>query len=156
VENPDEEIAALDNFVPSNTAIVDKRFESMLSEFKDARDPGAKISLREYAPNKLTYDAIGLKESQLAIFSEIYYPYGWKAFIDGVEVPHFQANYVLRGMVIPKGDHTIVFTFEPESYITGTKISYAGSILLILLVLGALGWELKRSMKRKEQVTGNK
>lgn len=150
VENADAEIKALDNFIPANTAIVDKRFESLLADFKDARDPESKIVLREYAPNKLTYDAIGLKENQLAVFSEIYYPYGWKATIDGQEIPHFRANYVLRAMVIPKGDHTIVFTFEPESYITGTKLSYASSILLFVIVLGALGWELRKKMKAKK------
>lgn len=150
VENADAEIKALDNFIPANTAIVDKRFENLLTEFKETRDPGSKILLREYAPNKLTYDAIGLKESQLAVFSEIYYPYGWKAFIDGQEVPHFRANYVLRGLVIPKGDHTIVFTFAPESYTIGTKVSYAGSILLILLVLAALGWELRTYLKKEK------
>lgn len=150
VDNADAEIKALDNFIPANTAIVDKRFESMLADFKEARDPGSKIVLRDYAPNKLTYDAIGLKENQLAVFSEIYYPHGWKAFIDGQEVPHFRANYVLRAMVIPKGDHTIVFTFEPESYILGTKLSYASSILLFVIVLGALGWELRKKMKAKK------
>lgn len=150
VQNADEEIKALDNFIPANTAIVDKRFESQLGDFKEARNPESKIVLREYAPNKLTYDAVGLKEKQLAVFSEIYYPYGWKAFIDGKEAPYFRANYVLRAMVIPEGDHTIVFSFEPESYVTGTKISYMGSAILLLLVLAGIGWEIRKKLKAKK------
>ncbi len=153
VENPDEEIKALENFIPANTAIVDKRFESMLTDFKENRDPDSKIVLREYSPNKLTYDAVGLKESQLAVFSEIYYPYGWTATVDGQETPIFRTNYVLRGMVIPKGDHTIVFTFAPESYMTGTKISYAGSLVLIVLVLVALFFEFRKKLRKTPENT---
>jgi hypothetical protein len=156
VDNADEEIKALNNFNPSNTVIVDKRFESMLGDFKEARDPESKIVLREYAPNKLTYDAIGLKENQLAVFSEIYYPHGWKVTIDGQEAPYFRANYVLRAMVIPKGNHTIVFSFEPRSYILGTRLSYAGSIILILLVLAAFGWELRNQLRKRKNALPEK
>ena len=75
----------------------------------------------------------------MAIFSEIYYKYGWKASIDGNPAEHFRANYVLRGMTLPAGSHTVTFSFEPESYRTGNKVSLAGSILLlVLLVLAAV------------------
>lgn len=152
VENADAEIKALNNFIPSTTVIVDKRFEEQIANFKETRDPASKITLREYQPNQLTYDAVGLKEAQIAVFSEIYYSKGWKVFIDGKESQYFRANYVLRAMMVPAGDHTIVFKFEPESYFLGNKISLAGSILLIILVVGAFAWEIRRSFFFKKDL----
>jgi uncharacterized membrane protein YfhO len=73
---------------------------------------------------------------QLAVFSEIYYPKGWKSFIDGKETAHVQADYVLRAMVIPSGKHEIEFKFEPQSYYLGNKVSMASSILLLLAIGG--------------------
>ena len=149
VNNADEEIAALNQFDPRNTAVVDKRFADQVSGFKGARDSASRIVLREYEPNKLTYDVSGLKEPQLAVFSEIYYDKGWKAFVDGKEAPYFRANYALRAMMIPAGNHTVVFSFEPKSYYTGTTLSYFGSLLVILVVLAALTWEYLRWKKKK-------
>jgi uncharacterized membrane protein YfhO len=86
----------------------------------------------------------------MAVFSEIYYPVGWKVTIDGKPAEHFRANYVLRAMVIPGGEHTIVFSFEPSSYYTGEKISFASSLIFVLLLLGVVSWEVKRSLTKKE------
>ncbi|HOY31322.1 MAG TPA: YfhO family protein [Bacteroidales bacterium] len=147
VENPDEEIKALDNFIPSNTAIVDKRFEKEAGAFSGGKQAGASILLTDYKPNHLTYEAKDLTNSQLAVFSEIYYDKGWKAYIDGTEAPYFRADYVLRAMVIPAGNHKIEFKFEPKSYVTGEKISLAGSVLLVLLVAGALFFEYRKKKK---------
>jgi len=80
---------------------------------------------------------------QLAVFSEIYYPKGWKAFIDGKETPHIQADYVLRAMVIPAGKHQVEFKFEPASYFVGNKVSLASSILLLLAIGGYLVYIFK-------------
>jgi uncharacterized membrane protein YfhO len=151
VNDADEEIKALDNFVPATTAIIDKKFENQLADFKGEVSPKSKITLTSYAPNKLMYDATGLKAPQLAVFSEIYYDKGWDAYIDGKESPYLRANYVLRSMVIPAGDHKIEFRFEPRSYFTGNTISLIGSITLLIIVLGALGWELYKYFGKKEE-----
>jgi uncharacterized membrane protein YfhO len=75
-------------------------------------------------------------EEKLVVFSEIYYPAGWKSYIDGKESSYFRTNYVLRGMVVPAGTHEIKFSFKPSSYIIGNKISMASSVLLILIIAG--------------------
>lgn len=139
VNNADEEINALENFVPAETAIVDKRFESMVRNHLPGKDSTATITLTSYAPNHLVYKSVASKE-QVAVFSEIYYSKGWNAFIDGQKAPYFRANYILRAMIIPAGQHTIDFKFEPTVYKTGEKISFASSLALVLLALGMIGF----------------
>ena len=78
------------------------------------------------------------KTDQLAVFSEIYYPKGWIATIDGKESPYVNADYVLRAMVIPAGKHTVEFNFKPAVYVVGEKISLAGSILVLLICFGGI------------------
>jgi len=146
VNNADEEINALNNFVPSETAIYDKRFESQLKGHIINKDSTATISLTEYKPNHLTYKSETSRE-QLAVFSEIYYDKGWNAYIDGKQTPYFRANYILRAMIVPAGKHTIEFKFEPKVYITGEKIAYASSILLVLLAAGTIGFMVSRKSK---------
>lgn len=142
VNNADEEVTSLDKFDPKVTAIVNKRFEPMLGSFKTGLGEG-EIKLTEYQPNYLKYEATVNGGSQLAVFSEIYYPKGWKSFVDGKQTDHVQANFVLRAMVIPEGKHQIEFKFEPESYFMGNKVSLASSILLLLAVAGYLVYVLK-------------
>jgi hypothetical protein len=113
VANADSEIAALKNFDPSITAVVDKRFESSVSTYKNAKDTASSISLTAYQPNNLVYESKTSKD-QLAVFSEIYYDKGWNAYIDGKLTPYFRTNYVLRGMVVPAGSHKIEWKFEPS------------------------------------------
>jgi hypothetical protein len=146
VDNADQEIDALTAFDPSKTAVVDKRFSEMLSGFAFAPDSTASIKLNSYEPNRLTYISEARTE-QLAVFSEIYYDKGWKAFIDGKPADHFRANYVLRAMRIPAGKHEIEYRFEPKVFFIGEKISFASSLLLILLLLGFSGNELRKVMK---------
>ena len=73
-------------------------------------------------------------DEKLAVFSEIYYPAGWKCYIDGKESKYFRTDWVLRGMIVPAGDHEIKFTFKPASYYMGNKVSLASSVLLILII----------------------
>jgi len=135
VNKADEEVTLLKNFDPKSTAIVNKSFEKDLAGFTSGSGEG-EIRLTNYQPNDLKYDAVVNSGPQLAVFSEIYYPKGWKSFIDGKEVSHVQADYVLRAMVIPSGKHEIEFKFEPQSYYLGNKISMASSILLLLAIGG--------------------
>jgi hypothetical protein len=151
VNNADEEIKALDNFSPANTAIVDKKFENELKAFKGEKDPQSSIKLTQYKPNYLAYEAKNLKAEQLAVFSEIYYNKGWDAYIDGNKVPYFRANYVLRAMLIPAGDHKIEFKFEPKSYYVGEKVSLAGSVLLVLFIGAALFFEFRKKKVKTEE-----
>ncbi|MBI9035405.1 MAG: YfhO family protein [Bacteroidales bacterium] len=137
VENADQEIAALSTFEAAKTAIIDVKYKEELKGFTPSIDSTANIHLESYQPNQLIYKTTASKD-QLAVFSEIYYPVGWKVSIDGQEASHISANYVLRSMIIPAGEHTIEFKFEPSSYYTGEKISLASSVLIILLVIGAL------------------
>jgi hypothetical protein len=151
VPNADEEIAALRNFNPSQTAIIDTRFENMVSNYKNnKKDTSSSIALSSYQPNDLIYNVKTSRE-QLAVFSEIYYNKGWNAYIDGstTPAPYFRTNYVLRGMIVPAGSHKIEWKFEPKVYYTGEKISYAFNILLILLVAGGLFIELRGGSKKK-------
>ena len=118
-------------------ATLDRRFEDQLEKKSYPVDPTAQIELTEYQPNRLVYTS-NTTTDQLAIFSEIHYDKGWQAYIDGEKADHLRMNYLLRGMVIPGGNHEIVFEFHPRSYFSGTKVSLGSSILLLLLFFGAL------------------
>lgn len=149
VSNADEEIAALGDFDPEVTAIVDSRFSDALEGFIADYDPASLITLIEYNPNHLKYQSNATKE-QLAVFSEIYYPHGWNAYINGEPAPHFRANYVLRAMIVPTGKHLIEFRFEPKVYYTGEKISFASSLLLLLMVIGYAAYGIINYLRKQE------
>jgi hypothetical protein len=145
VDNADEEISSLRTIEPSRTALIDKRFEAELFDF--TKDPNASITLLEYQPNYLKYESKA-NSTQMAVFSEVYYDKGWKAFVDGQEVPHFRADYILRAMKVPSGTHTIEFRFMPEIYTTGMIVGAISSILLLLLF--ASGFWYDKIKARKE------
>ena len=144
VENADQELAALseDDFNPEKIAVIDKRFADQLSGFQPSTDDAANIYFLEYKPNYLKYETEASTE-QLAVFSEIYFANGWNAYVDGELHPHLRANYVLRSMRIPAGNHEVEFKFEPEVYATGEKMSLAGSILLVLFVIGGVVGDMR-------------
>jgi hypothetical protein len=138
VENADAELQAIKSVNPKEEAIVDRRFSDMISVTDTQGTAGDTIFLTSYEPNMLTYTS-ELSAERIAVFSEIYYRYGWQAYIDENPAEHFRTDYVLRGMTLPAGKHTITFRFEPRSYKTGNKVSMTGSlVLLALLVLAAL------------------
>ncbi len=140
VANADEELAALSTINTAEKAVIDTRYADLIPDF--TLDSSASIQLTDYKANHLIY-TVNCTQEQLAIFSEIFYDKGWNAYLNGELVPHFRANYVLRAMSIPAGNHQIEFKFEPTSYNTGERISFAGSAILLLLLLGVAYTELK-------------
>lgn len=106
-------------------------------------DTVASITLVQHTPPYLKYESQSALNS-IAVFSEIFYPKGWHAFIDGNEVPILRANYVLRALEVPAGKHTIEFKFEPKPYTVGNKITMASGWLLLIVVLGSMGWCWKK------------
>ncbi|WP_214072378.1 YfhO family protein [Mucilaginibacter sp. dw_454] len=137
VAGADAEMEALSHFTPKHEAIIDKQYQNLLGSETPGGDTTAVIKLTNYNPDHMVYQS-SAKTARVAIFSEIYYNKGWKLFIDGTEKPYFRADYLLRAAVIPPGQHKVEFIFHPASYYTGEKISMAGSVLLILLLIGAL------------------
>ncbi len=146
VANANEEISAINNLDPSKEAVIDKLFKDQITKLSYPVLENEKIELISYQPDEVIYK-YSSKEEKLAVFSEIYYPAGWKSFIDGKESKYFRANYVLRGMIVPAGDHEIRFIFKPASYIIGNKISLASSALLILMLAGYFLAKLKMKPK---------
>ncbi len=142
VENADAEILGLKDIDPKKTAVVNQSFKEELNGFAAKADPSADIKLLSYQPNDLMYESKSTSE-QLAVFSEIYYPKGWNAYIDGKLTNHFCADYVLRALRIPAGTHKVEFKFEPKVYTSGERISMIGSFLLLLVVAGGLFFEWK-------------
>jgi hypothetical protein len=133
-----EEIKALDSLQTKyQTVILDKDYAKLTTNF-DAniqQDSTATIKLIKYDLTTLEYES-DAKTPQFAVFSEIYYKEGWNAYIDGKKVPHFSVNYVLRGMPIPAGKHTIVFKFEPTVITKGNTITLTSYALLFLIPIG--------------------
>jgi len=146
VSTANEELSDVNQINPAQTAIVNKQFESMLGTFKSGDDSLASITFDTYKPNDLKYHSKTTKE-QLAVFSEIYYPYGWNAYIDGKLTPHFRVNYVLRAMIIPAGEHKIEFKFEPVNFDRAQSIAMVSSILIAIVVLGGIFYEGWRSLR---------
>ena len=152
VENPDSEINALSNFEPSTTAIIDKKFKDYVKDFREGKDSISTIKLINYQPNHLTYQT-SAKRNEFAVFSEIYYANGWNAYLDGKLVPYIRANYVLRAMNIPQGDHKIEFKFEPKAYFTGEKIGFASSVILLFMLLAITTREVVIYFKNKVKLS---
>jgi hypothetical protein len=146
-DNANEELDKLTDIDIHTTAVTDKKFIDYFEDYSFSGSLSDRIVLTDYLPNKLTYNA-EVENKRLAVFSEIYYPKGWTASIDGNPVDHIRVNYLLRGLVIPPGTHTVVFEFKPESYFKGEKVSLAGSFALLLFLFAALGFEIRKKLKR--------
>jgi hypothetical protein len=143
VPDADAEINALSDFNSKSTAIIN------VNSHPDAifkRDSTASIQLTRYAPNKLIYKSNNMNDG-FAVFSENYYKDGWQVQIDNEDVPHYNVNYVLRGLKIPKGEHTIVFEFKPQVVQSGAQISLISSILFLIISLGAFSFVFSKKNK---------
>ena len=145
-KNANEELSTVNKINPAAQAVIDVRFKNQVTNASYPVAPGDTIMLTSYKPNELIYK-YSSKGERLAVFSEIYYPAGWKAFIDGAEKSYFRTDYVLRGMVVPAGNHEIKFVFRPASYYTGNTVSLASSIIFILLIAGYTGYTIRSKPK---------
>lgn len=133
VKTADEEMNALDSFDPAAVAFVDERFKSAVP-FMPVYDSTAYIKLIENKNDEIKYEFYAAT-NQFAVFSEIYYPHGWEAYIDGKKTAYVKTNYALRGLAIPTGKHTIDFIFDPVSVKKGELIARYTNIFAVVFVL---------------------
>ena len=143
VNNANEEIEAIHGLDPTQTAIVDKKFESVVKFLPS--DSTATIELVAYEPNYLKYE-VSSEKGGTVVFSEIYYP-GWKSTIDGQEVAHGRANYILRAMNVPAGKHVVEFRFDPTSLHVTENIAFIALGLLALLAIVTIVLKIKACRK---------
>ena len=145
----DAEMAALGEIDPAVEAVIfdPEAPEGTVTEYAGA-DSG-RVELVHYSPNRLRYD-VSAPAKGLAVFSEIWYPAGWKAFVDGNEVQVLRADYALRALMIEEGDHEVEFVFDPASFTVGRNISLASSIAILVLLAGAVLYSVLFADKRKQ------
>ena len=141
VDNANEEIDALHDINPRHTAVVDKRFAEQVRA-SSAADSLDTVVLKEYQPNALKYE-VNSKNGGVVVFSEIYYP-GWISTIDGKEVEHGRADYILRAMNVPAGKHVVEFKFDPKSLHLTETIAYIALVLLAVGVVVVIATEYRR------------
>lgn len=135
VATPDEEIAAIGDIDLSSKAVADKKFEKVLGQSRP-KTAGDTIFETSYAPNRLTYH-VNTANGGVAVFSEVYFPWGWEATIDGKPAELGRTNYILRALNIPSGSHTIEMQFDPKSIKTTTSAAYAAIITIYILLIAA-------------------
>lgn len=139
INSPDEEISRVCSIDTKTQAIVDQ------SKFEIPQVTGSgTIQLEEKTPNKIRYSANVNNGDAFAVFSEIFYPEGWVATIDGNEVEILRANYVLRALAIPAGSQEIIFEFKPQTYYNGNTIMLVSSLVVILCFVGGIIMEQKK------------
>lgn len=148
VSTADQEIASIKKNDLKQTAVINKtnysEYMSKLPKEQIYTNDSSIIRLTKYQPNYLSYEAVAFRD-KLAVFSEIYYPKGWTAYIDGKEVEHICADYILRAVVVPAGKHQIEFKFAPASVRIGKTIAAIASSLLILALIALI-------IKRKDLI----
>ena len=132
VETADEEIMGLDSLKTKEKAIINTSFKTDLNNSIFKKDSLDMIKLISYQPNEIKYES-KTSDEQLAVFSEMYYKKGWNAYLDGTLVPHVRANYVLRAMTVPSGEHEIIFKFEPAVIKKGNTVTLISFALLFLI-----------------------
>ncbi len=135
--NADEEMAVLGKIDPAKEAVIFNAESVMDKDYELAEDVEQEIYLTKYSPNRLEYRYYS-SEDAIAVFSEVYYPAGWKAYVDGKEQEILRADYILRALELEAGEHTVEFVYEPESFKTGKSISLASSIIILLLLIGVV------------------
>ena len=139
----------------TNTAVYDQSFADCVPNPAPGVAPDAEVHLTAYTPKQLDYEYTS-SEPGTIVFSEIYYPYGWKASIDGTPADHYRVDYLLRALNVPAGSHHITFVFDPDSVRRGDAIATVCVVLMYLLLLAAIGWGVWRCVKnRKDAVSAD-
>jgi uncharacterized membrane protein YfhO len=144
VATPAEELDAIGTVDLATVAVVNEDVEGV-EEYYDA---SGDIELVEYAPNYLKYEYTAPAEA-LCVFSEIYYPNGWTAYVDGKEADYFSVNYILRGMVLPEGEHIVEWRFRAPNWTMATTITGIASWLIILSLVALITLSIIRLVRKK-------
>lgn len=144
VKDAKEEMNALGNYNTKDTALVQQAFKTSIP-FSPQADSAASIQLVKNDNDNISYTS-NAATNQFAVFSEVYYDKGWKAYVDSKELPIIKVNYVLRGLALPAGKHAIEFKFEPDGYLKGKIITTVCSVALLLLIALAafMEWRKRR------------
>ena len=143
VENRVEALQALGTTNLKDTTIVDKSFSKNVVQ--PQRDSTSIIKMTKYDNDVIEYEAT-CNGPQFAVFSEVYYPVGWNAYVDGKKTDYSNVNYILRGLSLPTGKHVVKFVFEPASVKSGTSIMFISSILILLIILGGLFMHFRKEL----------
>ena len=136
---------ALDSTHLRDTAVIQEKFKSAI-KFPPQFDSAAVIKVRDYLNDTIRYD-FNAKTNQFVVFSEIYYPLGWNAYIDGTKSDYLKTDYLLRGMSVPAGKHTIEFRFEPRTYQLGNTVTLLATLLAYALLAVAIFMETRKSAR---------
>ena len=150
VDNANEESDALNYIDLHTTAVLDKEFASYVKDFTPEHDPTATVRLTKYTPRYIDYEYATSKPGTI-VFSEIYYPYGWKATVDGKPVDIFRVNYMLRAINVPAGTHSIHMEFDPDSVKKGDTIAMVCITIMYSIILLVIGIALFRAVHKKQQ-----
>jgi hypothetical protein len=138
VDTPDEEMAVLETLNPKTEAVFDKQFENDLAGLQLIPDSTATIEMTAYYPNRVEYQS-SAAQTGLAVFSEVYYKNGWKAFVDGERVPVSRADWILRAITVPAGNHHIEFVFDPDDVrFCGTITTIFSGLLMLLIIISVM------------------
>ncbi len=153
VKNADEEILALDNFDAKTTAIINQQYKNIVKSINNIDTTATIEYVRQFSDDigHLTYKTKSSTD-QIMIFSEVFYKDSWHAYIDGKEVPYFCADYVLRGLYVPKGNHTIEFICHSDTLKKGNTIAWVASIILILCIIGTIAYPIYRRKNEKTKI----
>ena len=149
-KNADEEMNKLSQLNTRDSAVIDQRYKAIAGTQTEFAGTGS-IQLIENVNDKISYKSSS-PAAQFAVFSEVYYPHGWDAYIDGKKAAYCRVNYILRGVPVPAGNHTIEFRFEPRSVILGDKITTWFSVLVYLLLIAVAVLEWREWQKKKRLV----
>lgn len=150
VPGANEEMTALDNTDLKDTLIVENQYKNLLKQMT-APDSTATIQLKNNLNDEINYE-FKSTSPQVAVFSEVYYPHGWNAYIDGKKSDYFKADYLLRAMYVPAGNHTIQFKFEPASFSIGRLITIVSTILVLLILLATIIFYSRKKNKPNAHV----